>query len=77
MYRIHVYDKTTTGMHWHIHKGGARHYDKHVAAETRMPAAIAVGGDPSVIYAASAPLPEKRGRDASLQAFSGTSRSIL
>ncbi len=58
MYRIHVYDKTTTGMHWHIHKGGARHYDKHVEAGTRMPAAIAVGGDPAVIYASSAPLPE-------------------
>lgn len=58
MYRIHIFDSVTTGMHWHIHKGGARHYDKHVAAGTRMPAAIAVGGDPSVIYSASAPLPE-------------------
>ncbi len=58
MYRIHIYDKKTTGMHWHIHKGGARHYDKHVAAGTRMPAAIAVGGDPAVIYSSSAPLPE-------------------
>ncbi len=29
MYRIHIYDKTTTGMHWHIHKDGARHYDKY------------------------------------------------
>ncbi|MCL4490759.1 MAG: menaquinone biosynthesis decarboxylase [Nitrospirae bacterium] len=58
MYRIHVYDKTTTGMHWHIHKDGARHYDKYKALNKKMPAAIAVGGDPSVIYAASAPLPE-------------------
>ncbi len=58
MYRIHVYDKVTTGMHWHIHKGGARHYDKYVQRGERMPAAIAVGGDPAVIYAASAPLPE-------------------
>ncbi|HWR89121.1 MAG TPA: UbiD family decarboxylase domain-containing protein, partial [Dissulfurispiraceae bacterium] len=31
MYRIHVYDKKTTGMHWHIHKDGARHYDKYKA----------------------------------------------
>jgi len=58
MYRIHIYDKTTTGMHWHIHKDGARHYDKYKAINTQMPAAVAVGGDPAVIYAASAPLPE-------------------
>jgi 4-hydroxy-3-polyprenylbenzoate decarboxylase len=22
MYRMHVYDETTTGMHWHVHKAG-------------------------------------------------------
>jgi 4-hydroxy-3-polyprenylbenzoate decarboxylase len=58
MYRIHVYDKKTTGMHWHIHKDGARHYDKYWKLGKRMPAAIAVGSDPAVIYASSAPLPE-------------------
>ncbi|MBA4373489.1 MAG: menaquinone biosynthesis decarboxylase [Thermodesulfovibrio sp.] len=58
MYRIHVYDKITTGMHWHIHKDGARHYDKYAKLGKRMPAAIAVGADPAVIYASSAPLPE-------------------
>jgi 4-hydroxy-3-polyprenylbenzoate decarboxylase len=58
MYRIHVYDKNTTGMHWHIHKDGARHYDKYWRSGRRMPAAIAVGSDPAVIYASSAPLPE-------------------
>lgn len=58
MYRIHIYDKNTTGMHWHIHKDGARHYDKYKALNKRMPAAIAIGGDPAVIYSASAPLPE-------------------
>ncbi len=58
MYRIHIYDKNTTGMHWHIHKDGARHYDKYKALGERMPAAIAVGSDPAVIYASSAPLPE-------------------
>lgn len=58
MYRIHIYDKRTTGMHWHIHKDGARHYDKYLKIGKRMPAAIAVGSDPAVIYASSAPLPE-------------------
>lgn len=58
MYRIHIYDKITTGMHWHIHKDGARHYDKYKKLNKRMPAAIAVGSDPAVIYSSSAPLPE-------------------
>lgn len=58
MYRVHVYDKNTTGMHWHIHKDGARHFDRHKALKQRMPVAIAVGSDPAVIYAATAPMPE-------------------
>lgn len=58
MYRIHIYDKVTTGMHWHIHKDGARHYDKYKSLGRRMPAAVAVGSDPAVIYSATAPMPE-------------------
>ena len=58
MYRIHIYDKKTTGMHWHIHKDGARHYEKYKKLGKKMPAAIAVGSDPAVIYSSSAPLPE-------------------
>jgi len=58
MYRIHIYDRKTTGMHWHIHKDGARHHDKYKTLGKRMPAAVAVGSDPAVIYSATAPLPE-------------------
>jgi len=58
MYRIHIFDEKTTGMHWHIHKDGARHYEKYKKLGQRMPAAIAVGSDPAVIYSSSAPLPE-------------------
>ncbi|MGZ8440531.1 MAG: menaquinone biosynthesis decarboxylase [Candidatus Deferrimicrobiaceae bacterium] len=58
MYRMHVYDETTTGMHWHVHKGGAQHYRGFRRKRERMPVAVALGGDPATIYAASAPLPE-------------------
>ena len=54
MYRLQVFDDRTLGMHWQTHKGGAEH--EHRATD-RMPVAIALGGDPAVIYAASAPLP--------------------
>jgi 4-hydroxy-3-polyprenylbenzoate decarboxylase len=54
MYRLQVFDDRTLGMHWQTHKGGAEHQHR---ATTRMPVAIALGGDPAMIYAASAPLP--------------------
>jgi 4-hydroxy-3-polyprenylbenzoate decarboxylase len=54
MYRLQVFDDRTLGMHWQTHKGGAEHEHR---ATSRMPVAIALGGDPAMIYAASAPLP--------------------
>ncbi|MCE5315114.1 MAG: menaquinone biosynthesis decarboxylase [Armatimonadota bacterium] len=58
MYRMHVYDPQTTGMHWHVHKVGARHFDEYEKRNERMPVAVALGGDPAVTYSATAPLPE-------------------
>jgi len=57
MYRIQIYDKTTTGMHWQIHKDGRSHFSQYARAKKRMEAAIVIGGDPATIYAATAPLP--------------------
>ncbi len=58
MYRMHIYDSRTTGMHWHIHKVGARHYAEYERRGERMEVAVSLGGDPAVTYAATAPLPE-------------------
>jgi len=58
MYRMHVYDARTTGMHWHVHKVGARHYAEYEKRGERMPVAVALGDDPAITYAATAPLPE-------------------
>lgn len=58
MYRMHVYDAQTTGMHWHIHKVGAKHYAQYEKMGRRMEVAVALGGDPAITYAATAPLPE-------------------
>ena len=57
MYRIQIYDKNTTGMHWHIHKDGANHFFQYLQANKRMETAIAIGGDPATIYSSTAPLP--------------------
>jgi len=58
MYRMQVFDACTTGMHWQMHKTGARHYTQYEAVGTRMPVAVALGGDPAISYAATAPLPD-------------------
>jgi 4-hydroxy-3-polyprenylbenzoate decarboxylase len=58
MYRLQVYDKNTTGMHWHMHKDGARHYRKAEQMGKRLPVAVVIGSDPAVIFSATAPLPE-------------------
>lgn len=58
MYRMQVYDKKTTGMHWHLHKDGKEIYEKYRKLGKRMPVSVALGCDPTVIYAATAPLPK-------------------
>jgi 4-hydroxy-3-polyprenylbenzoate decarboxylase len=58
MYRLQVFDDRTLGMHWQTHKGSAEHErEAQRIGLDRMEVAIALGGDPATIYAASAPLP--------------------
>ena len=57
-YRLQVYDRNTTGMHWQTHKVGSRHYRLHQERQgERMEVAVALGGDPASIWTGSAPLP--------------------
>jgi len=57
MYRLQVYDRNTTGMHWHLHKDGRENYEEYRRQGKRMEVAVALGADPATIYAATAPLP--------------------
>jgi 4-hydroxy-3-polyprenylbenzoate decarboxylase len=54
MYRMQVYNKNETGMHWQRHKQGRAHA---AAWGERVPVAVAIGSDPVLTYAATAPLP--------------------
>ena len=54
MYRMQVFDKTSTGMHWQRQKDGRRHVDE---AARKIPVAVALGGPPVLTWAATAPLP--------------------
>ena len=58
MYRMQVYDGQTTGMHWQVHKVGARHGKRYYERGERMPVAVTIGGDPAYTFAATAPLPD-------------------
>lgn len=58
LYRIHVYDKQTTGMHWQIGKGGGFHYHEAEKRGQGLPVAVHVGADPATMLSAVAPLPE-------------------
>ena len=57
MYRVQVLGKDTLAMHWQRHKVGAAHWREMAQRAETMPVAIALGGDPASVYAASAPLP--------------------
>lgn len=58
MYRVQIYDRNTTGMHWQRHKVGSRHFAEYEAQGKDIPVAVALGGDPALTYAATAPLPD-------------------
>ncbi len=58
MYRMQVFDGTTTGMHWQLHKVGARHGKRYYERGEKMPVAVCLGGDPLYAFAATAPMPD-------------------
>ncbi|HEX7184380.1 MAG TPA: UbiD family decarboxylase, partial [Thermoanaerobaculia bacterium] len=58
MYRLHVHNSRTTGMHWQIGKGGGFHYAVAEKRGESLPVTVFLGGPPALILAAVAPLPE-------------------
>lgn len=58
MYRMQVFEKDMTGMHWHKHKVSAKHFSEYKKLNKKMPVAVVLGGDPVYTYSATAPLPE-------------------
>jgi 4-hydroxy-3-polyprenylbenzoate decarboxylase len=54
MYRMQVFGPRETAMHWQRHKQGRAHAD---AWGAKVPTAVAIGTEPALTYAATAPLP--------------------
>jgi 4-hydroxy-3-polyprenylbenzoate decarboxylase len=58
MYRMHVFDRATTGMHWQIQKGGGFHYYQAEKLGRDFELAVALGTHPALLLATIAALPE-------------------
>jgi 4-hydroxy-3-polyprenylbenzoate decarboxylase len=58
MYRMQIYDAQTTGMHWQLHKVGARHAARSRQTGRPMPVSVFLGGEPVFTFVATAPLPD-------------------
>jgi len=58
MYRMQVFDRRTTGMHWQIQKGGGFHYYQAEKLGRPLELAVALGTDPALLLATIAALPE-------------------
>jgi len=58
IYRMHVFDKQTTGMHWQIQKGGGFHYYYSEKFGKDFEIAVALGTSPALTLATIAALPE-------------------
>jgi 4-hydroxy-3-polyprenylbenzoate decarboxylase len=57
MYRVELLGSDRLAIHWRDGSGGAGHRVKYLQRGERTPVAVALGGDPVTIWAASAPLP--------------------
>ncbi len=57
MYRLQKFDNTTTGMHWHKHHDGAKNFYEAKKLGKLFEVAVALGCDPAITYAATAPVP--------------------
>lgn len=65
MYRVQIFGRNEATLRWRPGSDGARHHAAWTRRGEAMPVAIALGGDPAAIYAASAPLPDD-GRELAL-----------
>jgi len=58
IYLVQLLSGNTVGVRWRPGSGAAGHWLKYRDRGERMPVAIALGGDPALLFAAAAPLPD-------------------
>jgi UbiD family decarboxylase len=58
IYRLQRFDRSSTGMHWQIERGGGFHFHTATQIEQPLPVSVILGGPPALTIAAVSPLPE-------------------
>ncbi len=58
IYRMQMFDDSSTGMHWQIQKGGGFHYFQAQKLGKEFELAVVLGSDPALLLASVAALPE-------------------
>jgi 4-hydroxy-3-polyprenylbenzoate decarboxylase len=58
VYRMQVFDDTTTGMHWQAQKGGSLHAYEAMKRGKKLDVSVAIGTDPFNMLSAATPLPQ-------------------
>ena len=64
VYRMQVFDESTTAMHWQTHKHGAHHFreaqrlENASGSQRHIEVAAAIGSDPAVTFSGIVPLPD-------------------
>jgi 4-hydroxybenzoate decarboxylase subunit C len=58
IYRMQMFDDSSTGMHWQIQKGGGFHYFQAQKMGKEFELAVVLGSDPALLLASVAALPE-------------------
>ena len=58
LYRMQVFDQSSTGMHWQSMKGGRGHYWEAERRGEDLEVAVVIGANPILMIAAILPLPE-------------------
>ncbi|HTL70939.1 MAG TPA: UbiD family decarboxylase domain-containing protein, partial [Candidatus Eisenbacteria bacterium] len=57
VYRMHVYDDRSCGMHWQTQKDGAAHSEKSRRRGRKLEVAVVLGADPATVFSGVVPLP--------------------
>lgn len=58
IYRVQLVDPTHLAIHWHDGSDGANNFRAYSDSGKKMPIAIALGGDPALLFSAAMKLPE-------------------
>ena len=77
IYRMQVFDSTTTGMHWQAQKGGARHASEAKELGKPLPVSVVIGTDPYNVVSAIAPLPPGMNKFAFAGMARGASTALM